>query len=119
MPFIALVVFLGILPILLALLWTFDRLVGIEFTTFPENWRADGRPCTLLWPREDMPTTIRTKLAATKCSFVWVFVSPPWSRGHPEASRCARRLRVLFWLWNLVAMPLFALAAFLSAVLAG
>ena len=119
MQFLPLVVLLAVSPVLIGLMRTFDRLVGIEFEQFPENWRADGRPHTLLWYRRNLPWTIRSWLATQRCALVWVFVTPKWSSGDTEASRCARRLRVLFRLWVLVAMPLFALSGIVVAAFAG
>ena len=116
--FLPLVVLLAVSPILIYLIWSLDRLITIEFEKFPEHWGADGRPFTSLRRRRDMPRTIRTWLATQRCMFVWLFVPPKWSKGDDEASRCARRLPVLFGLWVLVAMPLFALSGVVAAVFA-
>ena len=114
MQLLPLVVLLAVFPVLVSLMWTFDRLVRLEFEKFPENWTADGRPYPLLWKRRDMPRTIRSWLATQRCALVWPFVVPEWSYQDAEALRYARRLRVLFALWILVALPLFALSGIIA-----
>ena len=118
MQFLPFLVLLAILPVLICLMWTFDRLVVIEFEQFPDIWVADGRPHTLLRPRRGMPRTIRSQLATWRCSLVWPFVPPTWSSEHAEASRCVRRLRVLFGVWVFGAVPLFALAGLVAVAFA-
>jgi len=113
--FLPLFVIIPVLSVLFVLMWTFDRLVGIEFEQFPEDWRADGKPHTLLWHKYDMPRTFRSSFATQRCTIVWLFVMPKWADGHAEASRYVRRLRVFFILWLFVALPLLMLSGIVSA----
>jgi hypothetical protein len=113
--FLPLVVFLAIAPIVVLLMVTFDRLVRIEFEEFPLNWVADGKPYPLLWRKPDMPRTIGSWFATQRCALDWACAVPAWAEGHAEASRYARRLRVLFVLWVGGAMPLFVASGIVAA----
>jgi hypothetical protein len=58
-------------------------------------------------------------IATQECSFSWLFRTPGWASADPIAQATLRRLRISAAIWNLVVMPLFLLAGFLSSILFG
>jgi hypothetical protein len=114
MGFLPLAILFAVSPLLLWLLWTFNRLVQVEFERYPEQWRADGRPLFLPL-RWDTRWTFRRWLATQRCALAWALRQPKWSHANSEVSKCARRLRILFWLWILVAIPVFAASAIVAS----
>lgn len=112
--YLPLIVLLAACPLVIFSMKTFDQLVRLEQERYPEQWEADGRPMPRFGVRSRLVTTFRSSFAAQKCNFVWLFVTPGWAKEDVEARQLLRRMRILVALWNLVAMPLFLVSAFVS-----
>jgi hypothetical protein len=94
-------------PLVIVAMMTFDQLIIIERGQFPAHWRNDGSPATFYQQRSQFKRGIKESFAASKCSLVWIFVTPQWIKGDEKAQGILRRLRIIVALWNFVAMPLF------------
>src|SRR5262245_6350346 len=90
------------LPLVLFAILTFDQLVLLLRSAYASEWERCGRPRALLRRRSEFPWSFSGWLAAQRCSFAWVFVTPAWARTDPNARRLLLRLRLLVGTWNLV-----------------
>lgn len=103
------------LPILFLTFRAFDRLVLIQRTRHGQVWEADGCPHPFFFSGNEQWTRSFRSLRATRyCSMAWLFSTPEWCRADPEGSRQLKELRRLAALWNLVVMPIFAVAMFVA-----
>jgi hypothetical protein len=116
MQFLPLVVLLLGMPLVLVSALAFDAIVLIELDRYRESWVADGMPLPFYRRDERFSWSLRSWLATSRCSIVWLFVSPKWIREDVEASRYLRRMRISAAAWNLAAMPLFILSAIAAAL---
>ena len=108
---ISVLIFLLAAPLVIAAMLTFDQLVIIEKEQFPEQWKNDGSPATFYRQRSQFRRGIRESFATNKCSLVWLFATPQWTKGDEKATNILRRLRIVVATWNFAAMPLLILSA--------
>jgi hypothetical protein len=115
-PLLPLLVAIAGLPVLFLVFRTFDQLLCLQRTSHPDAWVSDGKPQPfffrggLAWPH-----TFGAQIASRRLSIAWLFQTPGWVGRDSEARHLLRRLRVLGALWNLVVMPLFAVALIIAA----
>lgn len=109
----AIVIFM---PLALAGLLIFARLVRLEYTSFRSCWEKDGMPYVpFFFPWKECnpyfhPIRFHTSwCAGQRVQFTWLFRTPTWMQGHKQP------LRLLWWYRILVigtiALLLPALAA--------
>jgi hypothetical protein len=115
-PLFPLLVLVPGLPVLVLAFRTFDKLLCLQRTSYPDAWIADGRPRPfffrggLAWPH-----TFGTQIASRWLSIAWLLQTPNWVERDFQARHLLRRLRALAALWNLVVMPLFVVALIIAA----
>jgi hypothetical protein len=86
----------------------FDRLVTLECARFPEQWRLDGQPKTLMspdWGSFTVPPSVSGRLLLR-----WLVASPPWSSQAIGAEAPLRVLRAGFALWVIGSLAFVVLA---------
>lgn len=111
---IAILGFLCWILTLIGAFLTFDRLLFIEYSSYRRNWEKDGKPHGFFWT----PTEVRhsgfwqfnlSTIAHMRLRFDWLFVTPSWIQGSPEAR---------FWLYAWRGLFILALGFIPLAVLA-
>ncbi len=99
-------IFLVLFPVLIAAFIVFDKLVWLEYFSYRSNWEKDGKPHGFFWvPPESRCAggwlvRFGSSAAQRRKSIGWVFVTPEWMRGDPQALRLVFWLRVLVLTWN-------------------
>jgi len=94
-------------PLVIVAMLAFDDLVIIEKERFPQQWKNDGSPATFFRKRNQFERGVKASFSTNKCSLVWLFSAPQWTKQDEKAANALRRLRIAAAAWNLVAMPLF------------
>jgi len=90
------------------------RLLKIEHTEFHDQWEKDGRPNGLpFWFPVNEPGAIGFRSSPWIVGYKWLFITPPWIKEHPLASRILLFYRVVSLLFCLSFLS-FCLLAILS-----
>jgi hypothetical protein len=104
------------LPVLLGAFLAFDELVLLERARHPADWARDGQPRTFFRRWREFDWSLRSGLAQLRCTWRWLFASPYWARGDPDAARLLRRHRVLVACWCFLVVPALILAVTLAVI---
>ena len=100
---------------LLVTLWTFDRLLKLEYETYYAEWVQDGRPDGI-FSHFSGSSWFKGSFARNWLSFRWLFVTPEWMKSSPQAMKLIIRLRISASIWNLgILVALVVTFAFPSA----
>jgi hypothetical protein len=77
-----------------------DKIIEIEYQNYREQWVRDGKPYIWLsatsrpdyrsWMERRFSAQLRTRLL----SIAWLYSTPSWMNGSPEAKRFLRRYRI-------------------------
>jgi hypothetical protein len=106
------------LAILISTLIAFDKLIRLEYNDYRPMWEKDGRPRGAFWNapenRRRFGINLRSEWAYGRLNFIWLFVTPEWMVGNPQALRLVRRLRVLAFLWNTSFMAIIIILVVLA-----
>ena len=82
----------------------YDRLIRLEYETRREQWEKDGRPLGNFWAPPGTSTTDQVidqwfspsaRFGRSGRLFAWLFKTPGWIDGYPEAMKLLRLMRVL------------------------
>jgi hypothetical protein len=111
-----LVVLLPGLAILAMTFRSFNALVDVQRARYPEAWERDGRPQPLYAAHGGTVRSWKSELATHRCSFVWLFKTPPWAVTDTDALHHLRRLRLFAGLWNLVVIPAVMVSAYIAVM---
>lgn len=104
MPLIFIIPFL--IGTLLSGIVTLDLLLRLEYRFHRQSWEADGRPHGFFWvPREigrfyGLIPDLRSSLSSCRCSFVWLFSTPDWTKSDVNARRLLFWFRFSAVIWN-------------------
>ena len=99
-------IFIILIPVLIATLIIFDKLVLLEYFEYKSNWEQDGKPHGFFWvPPEarfagGLLVRLGSSAALQRKSFAWLFSTPEWMRRDQRALRLVRWFRVLVFSWN-------------------
>ena len=99
-------IFLVLIPVLLATFIVFDKLVLLEYFEYKSNWERDGKPHGFFWvPPEcrvagGLLVRFGSSAALQRKSFAWLFSTPEWMRRDKRALTLVRWFRVLVFSWN-------------------
>jgi hypothetical protein len=88
-----------------------------EYEHLPEQWEKDGKPRGLefwkfpkpSWRDMYKPAALRS---ASISPLFWVFVTPKWAEGHPEAQKYFVNLRTNVLRWSIGITIFFCLIVF-------
>ncbi len=104
---ISFIIFLLLLPFLIAAFIYFDKIVKIEYIHYKNNWEVDGKPYGYFWkPLETKSSlgiglSLKSTYAFYRCSLIWLFSTPEWLRNNAEASKYIKYLRISVLIWNI------------------
>lgn len=104
------VVMFPLIVVLLTAFVSFDLLVKLQHSRYPDAWKADGAPWGFFWrPRG---SGFAGAFSHGWLSMKSVFVTPEWARADERARSLLRRMRVCVAVWNVgvIAVPVIAVA---------
>ena len=111
-----LIVLLPGLVILAMAFRAFNALVTVQRARHPEAWERDGRPQPFYAAQPDANRSWKSGFATQRCSFVWLFKTPPWVVTDMDALHYLRRLRLFVGLWNLVVIPALVVSIYIAVL---
>ena len=78
----------------------FYKLVKIEYRKYRAEWIKDGKPRGFFW-RPPESTWFASSIAMQGLSWKWLFKTPQWMSGDPEAIYLLKRLRLFVLIFNI------------------
>ena len=102
-----------LLPFLIMVFYSFNRLVSIQRLRFRERWQLDGLP-RKWFASEHQLDPAGSFQATVFCTLKWLFSTPSWARSDRGAHLWITLFRVFTVIWNVG-----ALAVWLTAIRVG
>ena len=96
---IVIIIFFGLVAFLFLAFTNFDQLVKIEYNKYKEQWIKDGKPIGFFW-RPPESNWFGSSIAMQRLSMRWIFRTPNWATGDPQAKIYLRKLRIFVLTWN-------------------
>ena len=95
---------LGLLfvPVVIAALVIFDRIIHLEATRYPAAWQQDGQPGGIFRSPPDAKRENRSSPF-----FSWLFKTPNWARDDQQICRLFWSFRILVIIWNIAIFSIF------------